>query len=39
MTLDDLTAREAIRYTLSVYANAGDRGVLDELHGCAAMPR
>jgi SnoaL-like domain len=31
MTLDDLLAREEIRYTMSVYATAGDRGRVDEL--------
>lgn len=31
MTLDEVIAREAIRYTMSVYTNAGDRGALDEL--------
>ncbi len=31
MTLDEVIAREAIRHTLSVYTNAGDRGALEEL--------
>ncbi len=33
MTLDELLARESIRYTLSVYNNAGDRGQIDEMAG------
>ncbi len=31
MNLQEQQDREAIRYTLSVYTNAGDRGALDEL--------
>jgi hypothetical protein len=31
MTLDDLLIREEIRYTMSIYNTAGDRGRVDEL--------
>ena len=31
MDMDEVMAREAIRYTMSVYTNAGDRGALEEL--------
>jgi SnoaL-like domain len=31
MSPDDVLAREAIRYTMSVYNTAGDRGRIDEL--------
>ena len=31
MTLEEMMAREAIRYTMSVYNSAGDRGRMDEM--------
>lgn len=34
MTIDELCAREAIRYTLALYNNAGDRGAIDEMMRC-----
>jgi hypothetical protein len=34
MTIDELLAREAIRYTLALYNNAGDRGAVDEMMRC-----
>ncbi len=34
MTIEDILAREAIRYTLALYNNAGDRGAVDEMMRC-----
>src|SRR3954468_729365 len=31
MDMNELTAREAVRYTMSGYPSAGDRGALEEL--------
>ena len=31
MDVSEVVAREAIRYTMSVYTTAGDRGALEEL--------
>ncbi|CAN5285155.1 hypothetical protein BH10PSE13_BH10PSE13_10540 [soil metagenome] len=33
MTLDEMLAREAIRCTIAIYNNAGDRGAMDEMVG------
>lgn len=34
MTLDEMLARDSIRYTLALYNNTGDRGAIDETVGC-----
>jgi hypothetical protein len=34
MTLDEILAREAIRYRLALYNNTGDRGAVDETVAC-----
>lgn len=34
MTLEMLLAREAIRATMALYNNAGDRGAIDEMMAC-----
>lgn len=34
MTVEELLAREAIRHTIALYNNAGDRGAVDEMMRC-----
>lgn len=36
MDIEKMLAREAIRYTLALYNNAGDRGAIDEMMTCFA---
>lgn len=36
MDIETMLAREAIRYTLALYNNAGDRGAIDDMMSCFA---
>ena len=36
MTIDEMLARESIRYLMALYNSCGDRGAVDEMMGCFA---